>query len=294
MKILRTCLVALIVTPVLAGPGPAADSVAASADPDGAKLAELIPVWEEALADLRVPGLAIAVVRGNEVLLARAFGQRDVESDRPANADTMYYIASSTKSFVALAVQILAEEGRVDLDAPVARYLPRFRLASEEATAAITVRDLLSHRQGLRHNAITQAEAYTGLFDEDLYYRLLAEVEPGGAFDYTNLHFTLLGRLIQPHVWRPEYGASGRGGRRRVAAHEGTKDRQDHARGRGHGLDGQRSREMAATHPGRRLARWAQVCLEGRPARDAHPPDRGGQAVLHLRSRALRTRLVRG
>lgn len=197
MKILRIGLTALFITSSLAGSTGSADPGTHDDDSDRAKLAELVPVWEKALADLRVPGLSIAVVRGDEVLLARGFGKRDVENDLPADADTMYYIASSTKSFVALAVQILAEEGRIDLDGPVARYLPRFRLATEEATATITVRDLLSHGQGIGHDAITQAEAYTGLFDEDLYYRLLAEVEPGGAFDYTNLHFTLLGRLIE-------------------------------------------------------------------------------------------------
>jgi CubicO group peptidase (beta-lactamase class C family) len=202
MKIFRPCLAALLVYLFLTGPGTAADADPASTvahddQSDRAKLAELVPVWEKALEDLGVPGLAIAVVRGDEVLLARGFGQRDVENDLPADADSLYYIASSTKSFVAMVIQILAEEGLVDLDAPVARYLPRFRLATAEATAAITVRDLLSHGQGLGHDAITQAEAYTGLFDEDLYYRLLAEVEPGGAFDYTNLHFTLLGRLSE-------------------------------------------------------------------------------------------------
>ena len=179
------------------GSAAGADTGNPAHDSDRAKLADLIPTWEKTLQDLGVPGLAISVVRGDEVLLARGFGQRDVENDLPADADTLYYIASSTKSFVALAAQILAEEGRIDLDAPVARYLTRFRLATEEATAAVTVRDLLSHSQGLSRAAITQAEAYTGLFDDDFYYRLLAEVEPSGAFDYTNLHFTLLGRLIE-------------------------------------------------------------------------------------------------
>lgn len=198
MRILPAYLVAFLwITASLSGSSTGSDAGMAGDSSDRAKLAALVPVWEQALEDLRVPGVAISVVRGEEVLLARGFGRRDVESDLSVNADTMYYIASSTKSFVAMAIQILAEEGRVDLDAPVARYLPRFRLASEEATGAITVRDLLSHSQGLSHGAVTQAEAYTGLFDEDLYYRLLATVVPRGEFEYTNLHFTILGRVIE-------------------------------------------------------------------------------------------------
>lgn len=172
-------------------------SVDSHLDTDRAKIDDLVAGWTRTLAELEVSGVAISVVRGDEVLLARGFGLRDVGRKLPVDADTLFYIASSTKSFLALAIEILAEEGRLDLDSPVVEYLPRFRLADPEATRSITLRDLLSHAPGLRHPAITQAEAYTGQFDDDLYYRLLAEVVPRGQFAYSNVHFTLLARIVE-------------------------------------------------------------------------------------------------
>ena len=209
---MKTVLGGIATTMLLFGPGltvadtPAQAARTATADAtvggpgidvDRAKLDALVPVWEQALEDLRVPGLSVAVVRGDEVLLARGFGTRDPERDLPVDADTMFYMASVTKSFLALTTQILAEEGRLDLDAAVVEYLPHFQLADASATRSVTLRDLLSHAKGLEHPAITQAEAYTGEFDEALYYRLMAEVEATGEFGYSNEHYTLLGRVVE-------------------------------------------------------------------------------------------------
>lgn len=153
--------------------------------------------WEPLLVETRIPGLAVAIVAGDEVILLEAFGKRDVQKNLPADTDTLFYIASSTKSFVAMAITLLAEEGKLDLDAPVKKYLPRFQLADVKATETITLRDLLSHRAGLNHGAISFAEAYSGQIDEEKFYRLLATATPRNAFAYSNLHFTLLGRVIQ-------------------------------------------------------------------------------------------------
>lgn len=178
---------------------------AATADElsDRRRIDELVPRWERMMQDLRVPGMAVAVVRGDDVLLARGFGWRDVERRLPVDERTLFYIASSTKSYVAMAVQILAQEGKLELDDPVRRHLPRFEISDPEASRTITLRDLLSHARGLRSGLVTQAEAYTGLFDEELYYRLLGRVEPLDRFGYSNLHFTLLGRVIESVTGKP-------------------------------------------------------------------------------------------
>ncbi len=177
----------------LAGATPAA----AGSDETSKKLEELSKRWQEAMTRLQAPGLSVAVVQGDRVLLSRGFGVRDPESEAPVTPETMFYIASSTKSFVALAIQMLVEEGRLDLDRPVATYLPRFTLSDPQVARQVTLRDLLAHRRGLDNYPIEQAEAYTGLIDEDKFYRLLGEVEPGASFSYANLNFTLLGRVIE-------------------------------------------------------------------------------------------------
>ena len=139
----------------------------------------------------------MAVVRGDEVVLLLGLGTRDADKKLPVTVDSPFYIASSTKSFTAMAVAILADEGKIDLDAPVKRYLPRFTLANEAVAEKMTVRDLLAHRLGIDSGPISTNEAYTGLITEDRYYRLLKRVTPKSEFRYSNLNFTLAGRVIE-------------------------------------------------------------------------------------------------
>jgi CubicO group peptidase (beta-lactamase class C family) len=96
------------------------------------------------------------------VLLVQPLGLRDPAHDKPVTPDTIFYIASCTKSFMATAVMSLAEDGKLDLDAPVKRYLPRFELPDAKLAESITIRDLLCHRWGVDSDHITFAEAFPG------------------------------------------------------------------------------------------------------------------------------------
>ncbi len=166
-------------------------------DPVHPDLAELGPRWEQAMVACGVPALAMVLVEGDEVVHRATLGRRDPAREAPVTKDTIFYIASATKPYVAFALAQLAEQGKVELDAPVARYLPRFRLADAELTKTITVRDLLCHRHGLNSREIVLLDAYTGEITEDRYYHFLERVEPAGHVEYTNVHFTLAGRVIE-------------------------------------------------------------------------------------------------
>ncbi len=160
-------------------------------------LSALSARWREAAESFRVPGYAVTVVRDGAVVHSEAWGLRDSVKGLPVTADSMFYIASATKPYVAMALVLLAEEGKVDLDAPVKRYLPRFELADADATAEVTVRDLLCHKRGINSFPVVFLDAYTGEITEDRYYHFLKEAEPSGRVDYTNVHFTLAGRVIE-------------------------------------------------------------------------------------------------
>ena len=166
-------------------------------DPVHPDLADLRERWRGAMEECGVPALAMVLVEGDEVVHRVTLGRRDPGRDAPVTPDTIFYIASATKPFVAFALAQLAEAGKVDLDAPVQRYLPRFRLADPALTAAITVRDLLCHRHGLDSGPIVLLDAYTGEISEDRYYHFLARVESPGRVAYSNVHFTLAGRVIE-------------------------------------------------------------------------------------------------
>lgn len=167
-------------------------SFAAPATPD-----TLSSRWSDAMQDLHIPGAVVLVVNRDGIARQDLLGLRDVERKLPIDPDTRLYIASCTKPFVACATCVLASEGRLDLDAPVKRYLPRFDLADHGYADSVTVRDLLAHRPGLVSRAITFGDAYTGQMTDERYYRLLAGVRPLRSFDYSNLHYTLLGRVIE-------------------------------------------------------------------------------------------------
>jgi CubicO group peptidase (beta-lactamase class C family) len=170
---------------------------AQAADPVHPDLADLTARWESALQEFGALGMAMVLVEGDEVVHRVTLGRRDPERDLPVTPDTVFYIASTTKPYVAFALAQLAERGKVELDAPVRRYLPRFRLADEALSASITVRDLLCHRHGLNSGPIVLLDAYTGEITEERYYHFLSEVVPAGGVAYSNLHFTLAGRVVE-------------------------------------------------------------------------------------------------
>ncbi|MCL4691000.1 MAG: beta-lactamase family protein [Candidatus Hydrogenedentes bacterium] len=153
--------------------------------------------WSSAVEELGLPGFSVAVVQRDHVIYSKGFGLRSLSPKEPFTSGTPVYIASVTKTFVALAIVQLAEQGKLDLDAPVKTYLPRLQLADAGLSERLTIRDLLCHRYGISNWPITFAEAYSGLITDDLYYRELPDSDVKGSWDYSNLHFTLLGRVIQ-------------------------------------------------------------------------------------------------
>jgi CubicO group peptidase (beta-lactamase class C family) len=151
---------------------------------------------EGSLERWNVPGAGIAIVRNAETVLARGYGYRDVEGKAPVTENTQFAIGSATKAFTALILGMLVEEGRLEWDEPVRRYLPAFALHDEYATDEMTARDLVCHRSGLpRHDLLWYGSP---LSREELVDRL-RYLEPSvsfrSAFQYQNLMFMTAGYL---------------------------------------------------------------------------------------------------
>jgi CubicO group peptidase (beta-lactamase class C family) len=114
-------------------------------------MAELEPYLERAVARNAPPGMTVAVIRGEETRYLKSFGLADGPKGIPASGQSVYQWWSVTKLFTATAVLQLHEEGKLDLDAPVVRYLPFVRFRGKIASdSAVTVRRLLSHSSGLQ------------------------------------------------------------------------------------------------------------------------------------------------
>ncbi|MGH8319685.1 MAG: serine hydrolase [Steroidobacteraceae bacterium] len=120
-------------------------SAACAAPPVPAGLDEYV---HQAMAQWKVPGLAVAVVKDGQIVLARGYGVRELGKPGRVDADTLFDIGSNTKAFTAAALGTLVAAGKLQWDAPVVKYVSGFRLASPYETQEITLRDLLSHRSG--------------------------------------------------------------------------------------------------------------------------------------------------
>ena len=94
------------------------------------------------------PGLAVAIIRNDSVVFARGFGVTDINNPQPVDANTLFAIASNTKSFTVAAIAMMVDSGRMDWDDPVRKYLPWYESYDPWVTQNITLRDLLSHRTG--------------------------------------------------------------------------------------------------------------------------------------------------
>ncbi len=114
------------------------------------RLEDLVRVLDSTRVAQHIPGLAIAVVKDDEVILVRGLGFADLESKNPVTAETRFPIGSATKPFTAAAIATLVDDGVMRWDDPVTHHLPFFSLrpASHDGDTVVTIRDLLAHRTG--------------------------------------------------------------------------------------------------------------------------------------------------
>jgi len=147
---------------------------------------------------LRIPGLALAIVEKDRVVLMRGFGVRNVEADEPVDSGTVFPIGSCTKAFTAMAAIICQEQGKLSLDDHPKRYLSWFRLRDPEADAIVTIRDMLSHRVGLRAYADLAAEP--GVLTREEYLRAATAAKPVARlrerFQYSNAMVVAAGEIV--------------------------------------------------------------------------------------------------
>jgi CubicO group peptidase (beta-lactamase class C family) len=147
------------------------------------------------VARQRIPGLSLAVLRGDSLLLARGYGEADVEDHVPAADSTIYQSGSVGKQFTSALVVRLAGEGRLGLDDPIATWLPE----GPPSWRRITVRHLLTHTSGIPDYADSTLD-YRRDYTEDQLVRLAAGLpprfEPGARWSYSNTGYVLLGVIV--------------------------------------------------------------------------------------------------
>lgn len=196
LRLMTTAVLALLVTPRFSSSSSAADLAAEHAT-------HIQQIISSLMKTHGVPGLSIAVGKGNELVYARGFGKSDLENSVPATADTRYRTASIAKPMTAAIVMALAEEMRLDLDEDVRQYVPEF----SRKRWAVTSRQLLGHLGGVRHYKTSAESLSTAHFftlksalatfaDDPLLH------QPGTKYRYSSFGYNLLGSVAE--------GASGK------------------------------------------------------------------------------------
>jgi CubicO group peptidase (beta-lactamase class C family) len=153
------------------------------------------------LQTFKVPGAAVAIVKDGRVVIARGYGVKKLGVPAPVTSRTRFGIASNTKLFTATALGMLVEEGKIEWDAPVIRYLPSFAMYDPWVTREITVRDLLVHRSGLGLGAGDLLWWPASTYDRKEVVRRLRYIKPAtsfrSAYAYDNVLYQVAGELVE-------------------------------------------------------------------------------------------------
>jgi CubicO group peptidase (beta-lactamase class C family) len=164
----------------------------------------------EAMLRDHVPGLSLAVVKDEKVIYARGFGARRLKDNAPATPDTLYGVGSCTKSFTALAIMQLVQQGKLNLKDSVKKHLPEFKVGKDENP--ITIHNLLTHSSGipdlsgadveiLRHLGVDEKWVPFSSFEDLILHVNGAKdevaAEPGSRFFYLNEGYELLGMIVE-------------------------------------------------------------------------------------------------
>jgi CubicO group peptidase (beta-lactamase class C family) len=182
----------------------AADTSAATPTLDPALTAEIDEYVAAAVEEDAVPGLAVGVVKDGELVYGQGFGAQNLETGEAVTPETLFLGAELSFVPTALAALKLADEGKLDLDAPITDYLPTFSMKNGDATK-ITARQLLSHFSGIPDSGDQMAvwSDLTPSVDEASIQEWLAtfarrelSFDPGTSWEYTDMGFAVLGAVI--------------------------------------------------------------------------------------------------
>ena len=153
------------------------------------------------IAEQRIPGVALAIVEHDHITRVEGFGVAD-PTGRPVTAETPFILGSVSKSFTALAVMQLVENGQINLDAEVRQYIPWFTLA-DDSSQHITVRQLLNHASGLSVETSEKFAASSDVSDAAIENRVRnlrtehLDRQVGSDFEYSGANYAVLGLLVQ-------------------------------------------------------------------------------------------------
>ena len=163
---------------------------------------QLDQVVEKTLKTFNVPGIAVAIIKDGKIVISKGYGVSNIKTQQKVDGNTLFGIASNSKSFTAAALAILVDEGKINWDDKVIQYLPEFQMYNSYVTQEFTIRDLLTHRSGLGLGAgdlMIWPDGHS--FTPKDIVKNIHYLKPVSAFrskyDYDNLLYVIAGEVIE-------------------------------------------------------------------------------------------------
>lgn len=163
-----------------------------------AKLSDFDQYMEQLLLDWNAPGVGVGIVVKGKLVFVKGYGYRDYDKKTPITGNTLFQIASNSKLFTAVAVGMEVENGKLEWDKPIKKFVPSIEFYNDELNNNVTMRDMLSHRTGIsRHDLIWFKSEFSRkqLFDKLKYLEPSQPLRQG--FIYNNLMYTAAGYSIE-------------------------------------------------------------------------------------------------
>ncbi len=197
MHRMKSRLVALLLTAVPVALNAQGRAAKPAAGTDAAIVRELDGFIRQGMKDWEVPGLSVAVVHGDSVLLVRGYGVRSLGRAGAVDEQTLFGMMSTTKAMTTMALAMLVDDGRLDWTDPVTKWVPEFQLPDPYVTRDVRVVDLLTHNIGLPNADLLWSRGDLGADEIFRRMRLLTPAYPlRGGFSYHNVMYGLAGEVI--------------------------------------------------------------------------------------------------
>ena len=200
----RGFTVVVILAAIAASASSSPGTEAVQTDPKFEQLAVLVT---QKMTEYGIPGVAFGMVRNGQVTV-RGFGVTNLDDPQPITPDTVFPLASISKTIAATAIMRLVEQGKIDLAAPVRTYLPDFKVQDETASREVAIWHLLTHTPGWEGQLTTQDRGTETLaFFASSASDLPQLAPPGAVWSYNNAGFTIAGRVIEVVTGQPIHEA---------------------------------------------------------------------------------------
>ena len=193
------CALALLTAAAATQPAPSAAKASPPQVRDFTADARAMDTLAQQVLDRsHIPGMALAIVQGDKILLMKGYGTTTAGGSDPVGVHTVFRLASLSKAFAATLTALLVGDGVIGWDMRIADHLPAFKLADLHDTQSLTVRDILSQRAGLTHNT------YDRDLEADIPFEVLVErlanapmaCATGECYGYQNVSFSLIGDIV--------------------------------------------------------------------------------------------------